>query len=265
MDPVTTAVARTVTTESAAALKRESEGFLKAVLGEPAKALGGLLADKVNSRRHANLIKITVEAKRKLTDAGISPKEVPLKIIHPMLEAASLEEAPDLQSTWANLLANAADPRQTNSVFPSFPTMLKELGHREVCFLNSFYDEISGSDLPHGTRLADREVSKERLLGVYSDAGLSRFPRLATTTMKDWKDNPKDITADLTEFETMVDLLRRNGIIHEAATPGQIDLSEFAKGVNLKNLPRTLKVTKSTRYHVTELGTLFITACRPPR
>jgi hypothetical protein len=139
MDPVTNAVAQSVAAESARALKKESEGFLRAVCGEPAKALGGLIADKINKRRHANLIKICVEAKRALADAGVSPKEVPLNVIHPALEAASLEEEPDLQGLWANLLANAADPRQANPVAPSFPHLLKELGVREVKFLDELY------------------------------------------------------------------------------------------------------------------------------
>ena len=78
MDPVTNAVVHSVASESARVLKKESDGFLKAVLGEPAKALGGLIADKINKRRHANLIKICVEAKRALADAGVLPKEVPL-------------------------------------------------------------------------------------------------------------------------------------------------------------------------------------------
>src|ERR1035437_7037577 len=132
MDPVTNAVVHAATAESAAALKKESDGFLKAVYGEPAKAFGGLIADKLNRRRHANLIKITVEAKRKLAEAGVSPKEVPLSIIHPALEAASLEENPDMQKTWENLLANATDPRSPNSIPAVFPAMLKELSHREV-------------------------------------------------------------------------------------------------------------------------------------
>src|SRR5258708_32946363 len=106
MEPVTTAAITAVTKESAQALEKEARGFIGTILGEPAKALGGLLGDKVNKRRHGNLIKIVVQAKRKLAEAGVSPKEVPLKIIHPLLEAASLEEDETMQAMWANLLAN---------------------------------------------------------------------------------------------------------------------------------------------------------------
>ena len=131
MDPLVGKALAKAGIEAADLLKKESESFLTAALGEPAKAFGGLVADRINARRHANLIKITVAAKHKLDAAGVSPKEVPLKIIHPMIEAASLEENPDLQTIWANLLANAADPRQEHPVHPSFILMAKELTPRE--------------------------------------------------------------------------------------------------------------------------------------
>src|ERR1039457_4378878 len=140
MEPVTTGLIKTATKETAEALKKESESFLNCVYGEPAKALGGLFADKINRRRHANLIKITVEAKRKLAEAGVSPNEVPLSIIHPALEAASLEDNPDLQAMWASLIANAADPRFDNAVEPSFVSILRELIPRQAIFLDSFYE-----------------------------------------------------------------------------------------------------------------------------
>jgi hypothetical protein len=98
MESVTSVAVKGLTKEAGEALKKEADGFLKAVYGEPARALGGFFADKINKRRHANLIRITVEAKRKLAAAGVSPKEVPLTIIHPMLEAASLEEDADMQT-----------------------------------------------------------------------------------------------------------------------------------------------------------------------
>ena len=140
MDPITTSVIKAATGAAAAELKKESDGFLKAVFGQPARALGGLLTDRINKRRHGNLIGITVEAKRRLAEAGVSPREVPLSIIHPALETASLEEEAGLQTVWANLLANAADPRQEGKVLPSFPAILKELTSRDVKFLDMLYE-----------------------------------------------------------------------------------------------------------------------------
>ena len=43
-----------------------------------------------------------------LLNLGVEPKPVPLKVIQPLLEAASLEEEPDIQELWARLLATAS-------------------------------------------------------------------------------------------------------------------------------------------------------------
>jgi hypothetical protein len=160
MEPVSTAIGVKLTDAGIELLKKESDSFLGAVLGEPAKALGGVLADKINARRHRNLITITARAKRSLSDAGVSPKEVPLKIIHPALEAASLEDDLDLQGAWSNLLANAADPRKLVPVSAVFPIILKELSARDARFLNALYRDIvekarEKGKLASGLRRAD--------------------------------------------------------------------------------------------------------------
>jgi hypothetical protein len=83
MDPITAALVTKAGNEAVDVMKKESESFLAAALGEPAKALGGLITDHVNARRHKNLIAITVMAKQRLLSAGVSPKEVPLSIFIP--------------------------------------------------------------------------------------------------------------------------------------------------------------------------------------
>jgi hypothetical protein len=65
------------------------EEFLQNVLKEPGTSLGGLLADKINRRRFRNLAHVVFEAKQLLSGLGLTEKEVPLKIIHPLLESAS--------------------------------------------------------------------------------------------------------------------------------------------------------------------------------
>jgi hypothetical protein len=65
-----------------------------------------------------------------LLDIGVQPAEVPVNILQPVLEGASLQDDPNLQSAWANLLANAADGRQMTRVEPSFVAMLRNLSSR---------------------------------------------------------------------------------------------------------------------------------------
>jgi hypothetical protein len=54
MDPATTALISKAGAESAEVLKKQSESFLSAILGKPAKALGGSFADRISARRYAN-------------------------------------------------------------------------------------------------------------------------------------------------------------------------------------------------------------------
>ena len=132
-DPTLIAKAAEIAVEAGGALEKEAHGFLKTILKPPAQALGGLLADQISAFRHGNLIKIVVRAKRKLEEAGVSPKEAPLKIIHPLLEAASLEDEPDLQEMWVCLLAGAASD---GTLFRSaFTDILRQLSSAEARFL----------------------------------------------------------------------------------------------------------------------------------
>jgi hypothetical protein len=68
---------------------------------------------------------------------------VPLKIVHPLLEAASLEDTPDLQDIWASMMVNAADPSDSSPVNASFPLILKELSSRHVKFLAALFADSS--------------------------------------------------------------------------------------------------------------------------
>jgi hypothetical protein len=80
-----------------------------------------------------NLVAVVARAKQKLKDKGVEPSEVPLKIIHPLLEASALEEEPDLQELWANLLAGAAS--RTMPFLPAYIDILRHLSTEEVRFL----------------------------------------------------------------------------------------------------------------------------------
>ena len=119
--------------------EKAAEGLLKTVLGPPADELGQLLKEKVSARRYQNLVKIAANAKEQLDSAGLSPKEVPLAIIHPLLEIASLEEDESLQKRWAALLANVS--LSDSETLRCFADILKQLTSVEARFLDKAYDE----------------------------------------------------------------------------------------------------------------------------
>ena len=85
------------------------------------------------------------KAKAKCEKYGISPKQISLKLLVPILEYSSLEEDEVLIDKWANLLSNMVDSEQNlqNHVFPS---ILSQLSINEFNVLSEIYDERTARD-----------------------------------------------------------------------------------------------------------------------
>lgn len=271
MDALTTAVTSKLGAGTSEALQRQSELFLSAALGEPAKALGGLLSDKINARRHKNLITITIEAQKRLAAAGVTAKEVPLTIIHPALESASFEQDQDLQAMWANLLANAADPRQIKSVLPSFPTILKELTSRDAKFLDALYTDASAQLKRPGrsSHITDIRYAFRNLLKIYAQAGLSRQASLIDVSVKDSNDHKDDLKADMEEFNLTLATAVRHRIIAEFQYAQPLELAKYFQAFRSpdnshQRVPDSIQVQMQHGYALTHLGSSFLCACTPP-
>jgi hypothetical protein len=122
---------------------KQAEEFLSVALAEPAKSVTGfLVTDRVNFRRYKNLIRMVVEAKHLLEAAGLSATEVPLKIIHPLLEAASVEEDEDIQKIYSTLLAGASSADRLPFI-ASYVDILRQLSPEEARLLKLLYARLS--------------------------------------------------------------------------------------------------------------------------
>ena len=122
---------------------KQAQEFLAAATGHPGESLGTILGN-IMHRRIENAEGILSTAHLTLLNIGVTAKEIPLNILQPALEAASLQEDDSLREAWTNLLANAADPR-TEMIPPSFPRILAEMSPREARFLNGIFDHLSES------------------------------------------------------------------------------------------------------------------------
>jgi len=223
MEPIVAPLIAKAGDQAVGALEKEADGFLKAIVKQPAESLGGLLADQINAIRHKNLINIVVKAKRNLDNAGISPREVPLKIIHPLLENASFEGEPDLQTTWANLLSNAADPRYSNVISMSFPLILREFGIREVRFLDALYKNTrkvvefrTNQKVP--VAVQDIDYQRDELMELYAKAGLSRTKSLKDLPLEYYANNKNDVDADISDFSLILSVVKRHNILEEVVS-----------------------------------------------
>jgi len=86
--------------------------LLMKLLSKPVREVGELLTDYVRGWRLANLERIAQKLDTKLRERQLPPeiKPLPTGIGLVLVDAASREEDDDLQSLWANLLANHTDP-----------------------------------------------------------------------------------------------------------------------------------------------------------
>jgi hypothetical protein len=110
--------------------------FLGRICLPAAEEVGLLLRDKVSYWRALNLAKVLKKTEDKLKSEF---KEIPLKIILPIAENASLEEDDELQGVWANLLASALDPSFNGKIRVAYIDTIKQLEVIDVHILNVIY------------------------------------------------------------------------------------------------------------------------------
>jgi hypothetical protein len=104
--------------------------------GPAAEELGYTLQDSIRVYRFKRRIRLFQKIKEICKTAGIEPHAVPLKILLPSVEYASVEENDELQDRWAALLANAADSSSNITILPAFSEVLRQLNPEEVRFLD---------------------------------------------------------------------------------------------------------------------------------
>ncbi|OCX51070.1 hypothetical protein BEL04_20350 [Mucilaginibacter sp. PPCGB 2223] len=97
-----------------------AKSFLEKLIFPTIEEVGLLIADNIKLFRYKNQIKILLKAEKYVADNNIKIKEIPTKILVPLLENASLEDNEDLQDKWAKMIANMADSDSNlqNQIFP---------------------------------------------------------------------------------------------------------------------------------------------------
>lgn len=160
--------------------------------------------------------------------AGIEPKAVKIPLLFDILDRATLEEDDTLQDLWANLLANAADPRELVRVRTTFPEILRHISKEEAIYLEEMF-EINASTTGHTDRgyLPDSDEEMEVTLP------------------------PKRLD------DVSYDNLRRVGVIIESEDT--VPVAALEVGVN------QYRFLTAERYAITPLGIALVMACRPPK
>jgi hypothetical protein len=151
IDPVTAASAAAAAgkavakaDDAGAELSGEAGHFLAQLSGGALQEIRASWGDRVRARRMRTQIKLLEDAQDHLRRVGRDPREVKWNLLFPLLEAASLEDDPDMAARWAALLANAADP-EASDVPPSFPDILGHLSPTNARVLDGVFDAVVGT------------------------------------------------------------------------------------------------------------------------
>jgi Abortive infection alpha len=196
----------------------QGSGALERIISSTLGAIGGpqlkeiyyaALGDRITKYRITNLANVFREYQE--ATKGLPPEGkrfVAEKVGIRFLEEASLEDNPDLQKIWANLLAAAVSNKRPE-VTPRYISAARELSFDEALFLKAIYDHAPiPRRYPQGISIHLKEASPsnnpdhiddilEHLiwLNLVRD-GVSRRPQQENSS------NPKDIlySFGLTKF-----------------------------------------------------------------
>ena len=113
-----------------------AKSFVDKLVLPSLEELGLLVRDQISFWRFNNQIKILTKAKSICEKNSISVKAIPPKLLCPYLENASLEDDDELQDRWAILLVNMVDSQQ-NLQNHVFPYILSQLSKDEFTLLES--------------------------------------------------------------------------------------------------------------------------------
>jgi hypothetical protein len=119
--------------------QKEISDFFGGIIPDFVKEGGGIISDTVRFWRWKNQVNIIKKVKEKVEKSGLNKKQVPLKILLPLIENSALEEEEIIQDKWANVLANAITAQK--EIKPNYAEILKELSSLEIIILDKLFDE----------------------------------------------------------------------------------------------------------------------------
>ena len=196
--------------------------------------------------RLRNILKLLPRVRTMLSEAGIEPGSVNPSLLFPLLNGASLQDDEDLQTRWAALLANAANPAKDPEVLPSFVEVLKNISPDEARFLTRLFEyhaERNGLCDPRSLRSPDD-------FSLGTEAALLQF---TVTTRDEYQaalqsDDRRRIRMFLGNFG-------RLGIVRhrERTVPEVVFDSNPSRAI-----------TFDREYVLTPFGNSFLLACQPP-
>ena len=227
-----------------------AKGFLNTLLGPAIEETGLLIADNLKYIRFKNQIKILNKARNYASSKNIKTTEISLKILVPLLENASLEESPELQSKWAGMLVNMADS-ETNLQNQIFPFILGQLSIEEFKEL----EKLNNYEIQHIKDYAHLNSLKQNLNNDKTEEVRDLLKKIKVI-------NQEGFLLTIEQFE--ISNLLRLGLIE--ALPKAINIEQFKSGGFQNSLGswHNLKAEYDDLipgYRISELGIKFLEIC----
>ncbi len=276
-----------------------AKNFLDKLIMPAVEETGLLLKDQVTMWKFKNQVRMLNKAKLHCEKNNISPKTISLKLLCPLLDYSGLEEDEVLHDKWAILLANMVDSEQ-NIQNHVFPYILSQLSSNEFLVLEKVFDDkqirvnrlitelerfkITRANLEQEIRekikiidkkiIEIKETAKDNFNSEVWDlqkqkrsleSELSSFKYKESSIQHQiWKaeEVPND---SLKEFE-MSNVIRL-GLIKEEkefyANSQTLEIpNDRESHRNYVNVDLDIEVDSNTENILTELGELFLSACK---
>ena len=156
------------TTGKAIDAAREAGGFIARFVSIPLEQGIGIFEDRLRYMRGERQIRLMQRAQDFLKRVGLPAptRPVPLKLLIPIMQGASLEENDDLQDRWAALLVNAANANFGSEIRRSYVAILEQLTPLDAHILDVLYslpfekskhDGIATAELPLHAHITEKE------------------------------------------------------------------------------------------------------------
>jgi hypothetical protein len=228
--------------------------IIRAMLGPATAEIAERFKDNIRVYRYGRQLECLKKAEQMAKEAGFTPKAVPIKLLFPLLEGASLEEDETLHSMWAALLANASNPSHQQMLRLGFLELLRRISKDSALLINAvwtpirtrFEDEQRMGNIPNP--LNPTWIGEwVDVLRLYTDLGLTTIGDERTVADLAPLERCRAAMNHLRQFWSCVDELLREDIL-------------VCKVERERN--EGLEMTE--QYYLTLFGFEFLTACSCP-
>jgi len=275
-----------------------AKNFLDKLIMPAVEETGLLLKDQVTMWKFKSQVRMLNKAKAYCEKSNISTKHISLKLLCPLLDYSGIEEDELLHDKWAILLSNMVDSEQ-NIENHVFPYILSQLSRNEFLTLEKVYDEKQIRVAKYSKELEEyrqerplkEKAIKEKIEKV--DAEIAEIKAKSKSAFHDtWdlqklkRDNESQLTSLKHKEWTILHSMRKpevvpDDILQEFELSNLIrlgvvkEIKEFYANSQTLEIPNDkddersyinvdldIDVESNTENIITELGELFINACK---